>query len=72
MTLVLQGKIPSGLNTVTGTIPSTVVCTWIGSAQPSQYRGIPVAVFLLGGPQLLLYLFARVSYVYCIHIINFI
>lgn len=57
---VLHGKIPRGMNTVSGTIPSSVICTWVGSALHNQYRGLPVAVYLLGGPQILLHLFARV------------
>ncbi|XP_077300705.1 lysosomal-trafficking regulator mauve [Arctopsyche grandis] len=56
----LKGKITSGIKTTTAAIPSSMTFVWNGVPVASQYRGLPVAVYLLGGPQILLYLFARV------------
>ncbi|KAF9805732.1 hypothetical protein SFRURICE_009364 [Spodoptera frugiperda] len=41
-------------------IPETLFTTWTGAPLPSRHRGLMPALYMLGGPDILLYLFARV------------
>lgn len=42
-------------------IPETLFTTWAGGPLASRHRGITPALYMLGGPDILLYLYARVS-----------
>ncbi|XP_037870206.1 lysosomal-trafficking regulator isoform X2 [Bombyx mori] len=41
-------------------IPETLLTTWTGTPLSSRHKGVAPALYLLGGPDLLLYLYARV------------
>ncbi|CAG9119585.1 unnamed protein product [Plutella xylostella] len=41
-------------------IPEALNVTWTGAPLPSQHRGVPPAVYMLGGVDVLLFMFARV------------
>lgn len=45
----------------TVSVPEALAAQWRGRALPSRHRGLGPAVYMLGGPDVLLYLFARVS-----------
>lgn len=41
-------------------IPETLFTTWAGAALASRHRGLTPALYMLGGSDVLLYLYARV------------
>ncbi|XP_053613102.1 lysosomal-trafficking regulator isoform X2 [Plodia interpunctella] len=50
----------TGTGVSTGAASSALAVRWMGDPQPVAHAGLATALLLLGGPQLLLYLFARV------------
>lgn len=53
-------SLPSSSSGSVSSIPETLYTTWTGAALASRHRGVAPAVYMLGGPDVLLYLYARV------------
>ncbi|CAB3250851.1 unnamed protein product [Arctia plantaginis] len=53
-------SLPSSSSGGVSSIPETLFTTWVGNALPSRHRGVAPAIYMLGGPDVLLYLYARV------------
>ncbi|KAL0880570.1 hypothetical protein ABMA27_001801 [Loxostege sticticalis] len=49
-----------GAGSSAGGVPEGVAVRWAGAALPSRHRGLAPALYTLGGPEIPLYLFARV------------
>ncbi|KAJ8721733.1 hypothetical protein PYW07_002508 [Mythimna separata] len=52
--------LPSSGSGPVSSIPETLFTKWNGSPLASRHRGVTPAVYMLGGPDILLYLYARV------------
>lgn len=60
MLAVFGGRAAGG-----GEAPEALRVRWAGAPRASAHRGFAPALLALGGPDLLLYLFARVSVLVC-------